>query len=44
LLEQAWVVYIDNNGDGSRRGVRRALAAVVDHITAADPQAGEVFD
>ncbi len=43
-FEQAWAEYIDNNGDGGRRGVRRALATAVDHITAGDPQAGEVFD
>jgi len=35
---------INNNGAGGRRGVRLALAAALDYIATADPQAGEVFD
>jgi len=43
-LEEAWAAYINNNGDGGRRGVRLALAAALNYVAAADPHAGEMFD
>jgi hypothetical protein len=42
-FSEAWRAY-DGNSDGGRLGVRLALAAACDFITAADPHAGEIFD
>jgi len=42
-LAKAWRLY-GNSDDGGRRGVRLALAAALDYVATADPQAGEMFD
>jgi hypothetical protein len=42
-LSEAWRAY-DGNSDRGRLGVRLALAAACDFITAADRHAGEIFD